>query len=190
MATTAWTEPQTSSTGAFTTPDNLLVDDVNFTYPNNNTPGDVQNWITFEDASSNSLESLITTGATIDGIEIEVRAKDSYDGTGAFGQAIFSPDAGSTYSSSGLSAARIPASGTLPSGATTYTIGGATEKFGLTLSKSSFSAANFIFRLRGDSTDGYAADFNVEYMRLRVHYTVGGGGSIIPLIMHHRNQMK
>lgn len=190
MAITAWCHPTVNPTTTWTTPGNALTDDANIAYPGNNTAGFAQDWSEWEDGSANSLDSLITAGATIDGIECRFRCRDNYDSAGAFIEILLSHNGGTNFTLDSETEARMPASGEFANSATVYTSGGATSKYGRTWAQTEFTHANFRVRTEAETTDGYSQDVNIEWLELRVHYTVGGGGGIVPRIMHHRRQMQ
>jgi len=104
----------------------------------------------------------VPAGATIDGIEVKVEARDIYcDPNGA--DVELSWNGGASYTSSGKGFDGNCESWSVE------TLGGATDTWGRSWSDSDFSDANFRIRL---SMTGYTGDgIDVDYIQVKVHYT-------------------
>lgn len=178
---TAWTHPTNCDAGAdWSSCANAEVDDTASSFPS--VDGHQNTWDTFKDSAETSslLDELPSDLTSIDGIEVEIRGRDDFDGAGAFTQIDLSWDGGTTWTTQ----QRNPTGTTdYASTATDYITGGASDTWGRTWSRSEFSDANFVVRLEADTDDGFAADTDVEFIEVRVTYTPAGGGSAVPIIL-------
>lgn len=178
MAVTVYCHPTAADTGqAWSSATNATDDNTSVAFPG--ASGHINDWTVFKDAAeANSLLDLIPTdAASIDGIEVRLRAYDVFGDGGAFVNVLLSHNAGTNFTSNAHADARNP-TGSTTWGATAaqHVSGGATNLFGRTWARSEFSDANFIFRLEADATDGFGEDTRLEFIELRVHYTEAAGG--------------
>lgn len=123
----------------------------------------------------------IPAGATIDGIEGEIRGLDSYgDGNWHLGINV-SLNAGSTFGTE----ERLPSSGDFaPSGTGTFTrtFGGSTSLFGLSPTDSQIKNNDFYISIKLIDSSGFATDADLEFMRVRIYFTAAGAAGSPPFL--------
>lgn len=128
-------------------------------------------------AGGTSLYNAIPTGATIDGVEVDVETQMMCDlcinGDRVELTINISKDGGAGYGTGQLlNVTSIGADETL-------VFGGATSKFGLTLDKESFSDANFRVSGLVTSLTGGNETVSFDHLNVKVYYTVASTRRII-----------
>ncbi len=104
----------------------------------------------------------VSAGATIDGIEVEIEAKDAGGGVNAC-EAELSWNGGTTYTTSGKD------TGLLTTSDVVYTLGGASDTWGRSWDDGEFSNANFRIRLNYDKN--FTGGLSVDHVQIKVFFT-------------------
>ncbi len=182
MNVTEWKSPGTlNPTNYFTYPENTKVIDGNPGYIilNKNTVASCF----YQWTSCGFLSSDIPDGATIDGIEVQfarhASAGEGYDHT----LSLVSGDVpvGSNYASATQ----------WETSTTTKTYGGATDKWGTSLTRANILSTGFGIGIQ--PSNGGISDMqhiNIDGWQIRVYYTDGGGGLVLPIIQNYKNNMR
>jgi hypothetical protein len=116
----------------------------------------------------------LPAGATINGIEVEGRGRDTFGDAGWVLELYASWNGGTTWTA----VKRFPASGDFPPASGTAfqvrNVGGAADTWGRTWTDSEFSNSNFRLRINYLTTgDGGASEVAIDYIKLKVYYTAG-----------------
>lgn len=190
MAVTSWVSASSAAsvtgvgTVAWTNPTNCHADDTNYAAANSMAAGAISNWLR---AYFSFSSSDVPSGATIDGIEVEMIVYGSNTLLVRLKHArlVIGGTIGST---------NLPSMPTTNWGTTgtiqeeTLTLGGSTNLWSETPTQGNVTGANFGIAI---SAENYEASKNrnatVDYMRMRIHYTAatdtlgGASGSRRPM---------
>lgn len=107
----------------------------------------------------------VPSGATIDGVEVQVEAKDLNCNVSCIIGVELSWDGGVTYTTAGYD------TGELTSSDVVYTLGGSTDIWGRTWSDTNFSDANFRLRINADVLNGETPTIRLDHIQVKVYYT-------------------
>jgi large repetitive protein len=122
--------------------------------------------------------SDVPSGSTIDGIEVVIARFQAGTHAGTVDATLYLRNSSGRTGNNLASASTWPLSGDTPS---TATYGGSTNKWGTSLSQSDIVATSFGIELAitqdGDDNLGRAY---VDYIKIRVYYTEGGGATVKP----------
>ncbi len=119
----------------------------------------------------------IPSGATINGIEVKLEAKDQEIATGVIGVEL-SHNGGTTYTSSGKD------TGTLTGSDAVYTLGGSSDTWGRSWSDTEFSNTNFRLRVNADTLYLW-----LDHVQAKVYYTTGGSGATTTIAYVHTDHL-
>lgn len=144
------------------------------TYASETTVGQYQDWYNWRDSGgSNSLYSLIPTGATINGIEVSVKGRrDGGSGTDYARLAAYLYNASSAGYTTGGASYRKDFISNTPA---TVTFGGPSDLWGKTWTKNDFSDANMYADFVHYAVSGTTTGVSVDFITLKVYYTSTSG---------------
>ena len=174
MAVTDWKYPGTASGANWLTPDNIKAADTLYASTNvgKNTTSDVILGSNFRFSSSD-----IPSGSTINGIEFVIN-RYSASANYLIDLTLYLQLSASNVGNNLASAT------TWPSSVTTTTYGGATDMCGTSLTQANILDNSFGLQLNvynSDSSNAHMA--YIDYFKIRVYYTAGGGGVSIPVLL-------
>lgn len=185
MATTSWFAPGTVTTvnGAltstsFTNPNNVKVFSDN-TVANANSVNSGNQTQNLQCHNFGITTSDVPYGATINGIEVEVRRAGNISGMADRFVILFTtvPAAGEpAKGSGGRISDNLAAAGSWPTSQASATYGGASDLWGASISDADVRSTTFGFSFSGAPTTTVSA--NVDGVRLRVHYTASGAPTV------------
>jgi hypothetical protein len=171
VSETAWCSPSGDSdgdAGAWSSPGNAYASDDAYAYASYVSSNWI--WLNYLDGAT-SLYNSIPSGATIDGIKVAIEGYAGgellFNGDKVTMKAEVSVDGGAHWSTAKSLEFYVD------QGEITVEAGGATDKWGLTLTRTSFSDANFMVRITYYSYTGGAQTISVDWIPAKVYYSTG-----------------